>query len=205
MGITAPSAQAPLYLRLLLRFGGRAVEAAVERLMHFSPERVIFAHGDWFKSDATNRLRQSLRWITDGRAAAVPAYAKDTEMTGLRVVITGASSGIGRATALAFARRGASVALAARRESVLCDVAAECQELGGRALVVPTDVTDKEAVEHLAAKAVEAFGGIDVWINNAGTGVFGPYQEAHFALHRQTIEVNLMGTMHGAFVALPVF
>jgi short-subunit dehydrogenase len=77
--------------------------------------------------------------------------------------------------------------------------------LGGHALVVPTDVTDSHAVQQLAARAEQRFGGIDVWINNAGTGVFGAYQQADMALHRRTIEVNLLGAMHGAFAALPVF
>ena len=66
------------------------------------------------------------------------------------IVITGASSGIGRATALAFAKRRATVVLAARREQALCELAEECEQLGGRALVVPTDVTDEDAVQNLA-------------------------------------------------------
>jgi short-subunit dehydrogenase len=126
-------------------------------------------------------------------------------MTGTRIVITGASSGIGRATALAFARQGASVILGARRGDVLTGLASECEALGGRALTVPTDVTDAEAVQRLARQAEDAFGGIDVWINNAGTGVFGAYQDADIVLHRRTIEVNLLGTMHGAYAVLPVF
>jgi short-subunit dehydrogenase len=126
-------------------------------------------------------------------------------MRKLRVVITGASSGIGRATAPAFAKRGATVALAARRQDVLREVAAECAALGGRALAVPTDVTDPEAVAELARRADEAFGGIDVWINNAATGVLGPYHKGDLALHRKTIEVNLLGTMYGAYAVLPVF
>jgi NADP-dependent 3-hydroxy acid dehydrogenase YdfG len=70
---------------------------------------------------------------------------------------------------------------------------------------VTTDVTDAEAVVRLAAKADECFGGIDVWINNAGTGVFGAYQDADIALHRRTVEVNLLGTMNGSHAVLSIF
>jgi short-subunit dehydrogenase len=66
-------------------------------------------------------------------------------------------------------------------------------------------VTDAEAVGRLAKKAEESFGGIDVWINNAGTGVFGPYQEVDIALHSRTVEVNLFGPMNGSYAALPIF
>jgi short-subunit dehydrogenase len=127
------------------------------------------------------------------------------DLAGLSVVITGASSGIGRAAALAFARRGAHVALAARRAELIEEVARECRNLGTQAIAVPTDVTDAGAVEHLAQAARRTFGAIDVWINNAGTGVFGPYPDADIALHRRTIEVNLLGSMHGAYAVLPVF
>ncbi|HZH09260.1 MAG TPA: SDR family oxidoreductase [Microvirga sp.] len=127
------------------------------------------------------------------------------DMTGLSVVITGASSGIGRAAARAFAQRGAQVVVAARRAELIDEVARECRDLGGDAVAVPTDVTDAAAVAELAEEALRAFGHIDVWINNAGTGVFGPYQDADIALQRRTIEVNLLGSMHGAYVALPVF
>jgi short-subunit dehydrogenase len=204
LGVTAPDGKAPLYLRLLLRTGGRAAELAAARLISFAPERVIFAHGDWFKSDATERLRHSLRWLTPTSGAGVGREQLNA-MAGTRVVVTGASSGIGRATALAFARLGASVVLAARREAVLQKLASECEAIGGRALIVPTDVTDADAVMRLAETTEKAFGGIDVWINIAGTGVFGPYQEADIGLHRRTVEVNLLGTMHGAFAALPIF
>ena len=121
------------------------------------------------------------------------------------VVITGASSGIGRATALAFARAGARVTIAARRSSVLAGVAHACERQGGEAIAVPTDVTDPEAVTRLARAAMAEFGGIDVWINNAGVGVFGPYVDAPLQYHRRTIEVNLLGAMYGAYAALPVF
>ncbi|MDU6238325.1 MAG: SDR family NAD(P)-dependent oxidoreductase, partial [Bradyrhizobium sp.] len=75
----------------------------------------------------------------------------------------------------------------------------------GRAIAVATDVTDADAVKRLAEQAVRTFGGVDVWINNAGTGVFGPYQDADMALHRKTVEVNLLGTMNGAYAVLPIF
>ncbi|MGJ4891033.1 SDR family oxidoreductase [Bradyrhizobium sp. HKCCYLS3077] len=202
LGITAPDGKAPAYLRMLLRLGGRAVRLAAARLIALSPERVIFAHGRWFDSGGTQQLRRSLGWLID---ASPEARRLMRDLRGTRVVVTGASSGIGRATALALAREGASIVLAARREDVLKDVAAECETLGGRALAVGTDVTDAEQVKRLAEQAVQTFGGIDIWINNAGTGVFGAYQDADIALHRKTIEVNLLGTMNGAYAVLPIF
>ena len=121
------------------------------------------------------------------------------------VVITGASSGIGRATALAFARCGAQVVLAARRQEALEQVAADCRTIGAKALVVPTDVTDSTAMSRLARLAYEAFGDIDVWINNAGTGLLGAFSAADIATHRRVVEINLHGTMNGAAAVLPYF
>jgi short-subunit dehydrogenase len=121
------------------------------------------------------------------------------------VVITGASSGIGRATALAFAGEGASVVLAARRQQLLLEVAAECEASGGRALVVPTDVTDEGAVKELARRAVEHFGRIDVWVNNAAVGLFGRFEETPPDTYRRIIETDLFGTIYGARAALAYF
>lgn len=121
------------------------------------------------------------------------------------VVITGASSGIGRATALEFARCGANVALAARREEALQDVARECEACGVQALVVPTDVAQEEAVENLARETVAHFGRIDVWVNNAAVTMFGKLEDVPAEAFRKIIDTNLMGYTHGMQSVLPYF
>src|SRR3712207_619485 len=89
------------------------------------------------------------------------------------VVITGASSGIGRATSLAFARKGATLVLAARRDALLARAAEECRSVGAEVAIVPLDVSDEQSVHALATTALERFGHIDVWVNNAAVTVFG--------------------------------
>ncbi|HYG85085.1 MAG TPA: SDR family oxidoreductase [Azospirillum sp.] len=121
------------------------------------------------------------------------------------VVVTGASSGIGRATAAAFAQEGAAVVLAARRDAALHDAAEECLDAGGRAMVVPTDVTDPDQVNHLARRAIEAFGGIDVWVNNAGVIAFGRFEETPVEAFEQVMRTNFMGTVNGCRAVLPHF
>lgn len=126
-------------------------------------------------------------------------------LQGATVVITGASSGIGRATAQAFARQGAQLVLAARREGLLDEVAEECRALGAEVAVEPTDVTDADSVRRLAERAVRAFGGIDVWVNNAGVGAVGRFEETPVEAHHRVIETNLFGPLHGAHAVMPVF
>ncbi len=121
------------------------------------------------------------------------------------VVITGASSGIGRATALRFARKKAHLVLAARHDEAIEDAAEACRALGARAIAVPTDVSDEQAVEELAHRAVAEYGRIDVWINNAGVYMMGMFDEIPSEAHRRLMEINVFGVIHGAKAALPIF
>jgi NADP-dependent 3-hydroxy acid dehydrogenase YdfG len=121
------------------------------------------------------------------------------------VAITGASAGIGRATALRLARDGASIALCARRSDRLAEVAQEVTALGGHPLPVVADVVREAEVDAFVAKTVETFGRIDVMICNAGFGIYGPIDEMTPEQMRRLMDVNYMGTYHAARAALREF
>ena len=121
------------------------------------------------------------------------------------VVITGASSGVGRAAAIEFAKAGAALVIAARREDALQEVADECTALGAEVLVVPTDVTDSAEMATLAEAADDFGDGIDVWVNNAGVLAVGPFDETPAEVNCRVIETNLIGYMNGAQAVLPYF
>ena len=118
------------------------------------------------------------------------------------VVITGASGGIGRATARRFGERGASVGLIARGDSGLAGAADDVEQAGGKALAVPTDVASYGQVEDAARQVEEHFGPIDTWINVAFSSVFAPFAEIRPDEFRRVTEVSYLGFVHGTTAAL---
>ncbi|SPM27041.1 NADP-dependent 3-hydroxy acid dehydrogenase YdfG [Mycobacterium terramassiliense] len=121
------------------------------------------------------------------------------------VAITGASSGIGEATARLLAERGASVVLGARRVERLDDIAREIRANGGDVVSRPTDVTRREDLERLVGAATERFGSLDVLVGNAGISKIGPVADLDADGWSAMIDVNLRGVLHGIAAALPVF
>jgi NADP-dependent 3-hydroxy acid dehydrogenase YdfG len=125
-------------------------------------------------------------------------------LEGKVAAITGASSGIGEATALAMAREGAAVALAARRKGRIDELAERIGADGGRAIAIETDVTDEEQANAFVTRAHEELGGLDVLVNNAGLMLLGPVAGAPTEQWRQMVEVNLLGLLYCTHAALPI-
>jgi NAD(P)-dependent dehydrogenase (short-subunit alcohol dehydrogenase family) len=120
------------------------------------------------------------------------------------VVVTGASAGIGRATARLFGERGARVALIARGQAGLDGAARDVEEAGGTALAISADVADYDQVIVAARKVEEQFGPIDVWVNVAFTSVFAPFEQITAAEFRRVTEVSYLGFVHGTMAALAI-
>ncbi len=129
----------------------------------------------------------------------------ELHFSGKVVVVTGASSGFGRGLALGFATRGASVMAVARRAGLLNELSVEAAADGHRIHVRPTDVGKPEEMEKLMEETLAAFGHVDVWINNAGVGAVGPFEQIPLEENARVIQTDLMGTLYGSHHALAHF
>jgi short-subunit dehydrogenase len=121
------------------------------------------------------------------------------------IVVTGASSGIGRATAIKLARQGVTVALVARGSTDLNEAAAECGRTGAEAMPVAGDMGDENQVKDVADRVLTRYGRIDGWINNAGIHLVGRIEEVPMEAIRRVVATNLLGYIHGARAAIPIF
>jgi short-subunit dehydrogenase len=119
------------------------------------------------------------------------------------IVITGASSGIGLATAILAALSGAKVVLNARNEDTLRELSSEITNAGGEAIYVAGDVADQSLVQRIATETIRRFGRIDTWVNDAGVSIYARLQQASDADNRRLFETNFWGTVNGCVVALP--
>jgi len=119
------------------------------------------------------------------------------------VVLMGASSGIGRESALRFAGRGTKVVVSARGEEGLDSLVQEIRDEGGEAITVPADTSDFEQVKAVADRAVEEYGALDTWVHLAGVGLFATFEQTTPEEFARVIDVNLMGQVYGAMAALP--
>ncbi|RCG15667.1 SDR family NAD(P)-dependent oxidoreductase [Streptomyces diacarni] len=128
-----------------------------------------------------------------------------SEIEGKVVAITGASSGIGEATALLLAARGARLVLGARRSARLAGLVARIEEAGGTAVQIRTDVTRRDDLRALVALATESFGRLDVLVCNAGVGTISPLDDLRVDEWTHMVDVNVKGVLHGIGAALPVF
>jgi short-subunit dehydrogenase len=135
----------------------------------------------------------------------VPKRQYSKPLAGKTIVITGASSGAGRAIALELARRGAKLVVSARRLQPLEELAAECESYGTSVLPIAADVTDADALKELATAAQSWGGTMDVWVNNAGLLAAGAFEKTPIEVHQKVIQTNLIGYVNGAHAALPLF
>ncbi|QOW10222.1 SDR family oxidoreductase [Kaistella flava (ex Peng et al. 2021)] len=127
------------------------------------------------------------------------------DLHGKTVVITGGTSGVGRAAAEAFALEGCNVVIAARGQEGLDETVALCHDLEVVAVGIQTDVSDAQQVQRLAERALQFNGRIDIWVNNAGVMASGKFEEIPIETMDQVVKTNLLGFLHGAHAVLPIF
>jgi NADP-dependent 3-hydroxy acid dehydrogenase YdfG len=126
------------------------------------------------------------------------------KLNGKIALVTGASSGIGMATALALAAQGAVVAIAARRRQRLDDLAKRIHDTGGEVLVIEADITDEEQATAMVSRVLESYGRLDMLFNVAGVGVAAPFQNTTTSEYRAMVDINILGLLYTINAALPV-
>ncbi|GAB2772092.1 SDR family NAD(P)-dependent oxidoreductase [Hymenobacter latericoloratus] len=146
-----------------------------------------------------------LTLLLGGCATSRPGASVQKKVQGKTYVIIGASSGFGRGMAEQLGSMKANVVLAARRTEVLEEVAGNIRAAGGQALVVTTDISQPEQVQRLADAALQQFGRVDVWVNDAGVGGIGRFWDIPLADYSRLIDVNLKGVVYGSQVAIRIF
>src|ERR1700716_1744200 len=134
----------------------------------------------------------------------MPGLGGNMRLKDARVIVTGASHGIGRAIALEFSRRGARLALASRNRQALEELAASIKAEGGSAIVIPTDVTAAGAVEQLAQETIRQLGGIDILVNNAGIGITAPIGDAASADVEAVFSLNVLAAAAAIRAVVPI-
>lgn len=132
-------------------------------------------------------------------------YNSNSKNSGKVAVITGASSGVGLATALTFAKKGYQLALAARGSEALAKAAQECESFGATTCYKSTDMSKAAEVQTFVQFVMKTYGRIDVWVNNAGVMASGKFEDIPMDINEQVIKTNLFGYMHGAYYVLPIF
>lgn len=130
---------------------------------------------------------------------------KNYPLSNKTVIITGASSGVGLATAEAFAKAGCNLVLASRGKEALDKAVVYCQSLGALTVGIPTDMSDYEQVQHLVKQALVRTGKIDFWVNNAGVMASGKFEEIPIEVSHQVVKTNLFGYMNAAHSVIPIF
>ncbi len=155
--------------------------------------------------DGTGGINRTDGSHESGRVAGAEGIGGSDGVRGKVVAVTGASSGIGEATALRLAARGAAVVLGARRADRLDALVDRIRTAGGRAEAVPTDVTRREDLDRLVAAAVERFGRLDVLVSNAGIARNALFTDLDVAAWDAMIDVNVRGVLHGIAAAMPQF
>jgi NAD(P)-dependent dehydrogenase (short-subunit alcohol dehydrogenase family) len=157
-----------------------------------------------------NPYNSGFAWENDASRQGISVHGRDYEHEGLNmakkreevVVITGASAGVGRASAREFGRHGAAVGLIARNRARLETAQKEIEGAGGRALVLPLDVADPQAMDHAAERVERELGPIDIWINDAMTSVFSPIDQMKPEEFKRVTEVTYLGFVYGTLSAL---